>query len=106
MEKMKMEKSFEMGGKVSDEAMAAIYEAVVQFFVSKGEEDAYVRENCWLQPKFQWDASVYDAINSEGLMYEWAILICADKKVREVAARFNVLLEPYFSWSLGMYPND
>jgi hypothetical protein len=94
-----------MAKKLTKKQMEAVYEAVVKFLIEKtGEDEAYVRENSWLRPQYVWSGSPYDAINSEGLMYEWVHYACNDDKVSAVAAKHKVFLEPYTSWSLGMYP--
>ena len=91
--------------KLEQKQMEAVYEAIVDWFVRKtGNDEAYVRENCFLRPDFKWEYTPYDAINSEGLMYEWAIWVCTDEKVQAVAKKNKVFLEPYYSWSLGIYP--
>ena len=93
-----------MRKRVSKKAMEATYEAVVDYFVRLGHDEEYVRKNSWLRPNYSWSGSPYDAVNSEGLQYEWASWACCDAKVQAVAKKHKVFLEPYTSWSLGMYP--
>lgn len=93
-----------MKKRVSKKAMEATYEAVIGYFVRLGHDEEYVRENSWLRPQYVWSGDAYDAINSEGLQYEWASWACCDAEVQAVAKKHNVFLEPYTSWSLGMYP--
>jgi len=91
--------------KLEQKQMEAVYEAIVDWFVRKGYgTEEYVRENCWLRPDYVWSGDAYDAINSEGLYYEWVHYAPHDPKVEAVAKKNKVFLEPYTGWSLGMYP--
>lgn len=93
--------------KPTQRGMEAVYEAIVSWFVETlGEDEAYVRENCFMRPNYQWGSSPYDAINSEGLLFEWVHHVCASSKVQAVAKKHNVFMEPYTSWSLGLYRDN